>query len=240
MSSSHCHINSPFKMFFTLPEKSFCVKNFILTQSVISTRRSFVRHYGKTIKHAPSGPSIRNWALSFEESGQTLHPKKKPINRVRIAEKIDSIRRLIQEDSKTSIRRLASQTNGCYSTTRTILRKDLRLHPYKTKKSHKLLPTDPPNRLEFANIMLDRFVDFNNIIFTDEAHFYLEGIVNSQNDRDWQPENPENIESASAAFNGLGGVIGSRAYRPLLLRDGCEWPPDHCDSDRGQIWGNDH
>lgn len=82
------------------------------------------------------------------------------------------------------------------------------------------MPTDPPKRLEFANIMLDRFVDFNNIIFTDEAHFYLEGIVNSQNDRDWQPENPENIESASlhplhlTAWVGLSahGLIGPYYY----------------------------
>ncbi|KAJ4438737.1 hypothetical protein ANN_14688 [Periplaneta americana] len=39
--------------------------------------------------------------------------------------------------------------------------------------------------------MLTRFNDFNNIIFSDEAHFHPDGYVNKHNCRYWSTENPQ-------------------------------------------------
>lgn len=38
--------------------------------------------------------------------------------------------------------------------------------------------------------MFERFRSFNNILFSDEAHFHLNGHVNKQNCRYWAAENP--------------------------------------------------
>ena len=38
--------------------------------------------------------------------------------------------------------------------------------------------------------MFDVSTDFNNIIFSDEAHFHVNGFVNKQNSRHWAAENP--------------------------------------------------
>lgn len=39
--------------------------------------------------------------------------------------------------------------------------------------------------------MLERFPTLNNILFSDEAHFHLNGHVNKQNCRYWAEENPK-------------------------------------------------
>ena len=44
---------------------------------------------------------------------------------------------------------------------------------------------DYENRLIFAVEMMERFNSFNNIIFSEEAHFYLDGVVKKQNFRYW-------------------------------------------------------
>jgi len=54
-----------------------------------------------------------------------------------------------------------------------------------------LKPQDYAHRLQFANEMLERFASFNNIFFSDEAHFHLNGHVNRQNCRYWSDTNPK-------------------------------------------------
>lgn len=41
------------------------------------------------------------------------------------------------------------------------------------------------------------FTNFHKIIFSDEAHFHLDGYVNKQNCRIWATENPRAIQEAS-------------------------------------------
>lgn len=49
-------------------------------------------------------------------------------------------------------------------------------------------------RVEFCKVITDMFesegLDEKQIIFTDEAHFWLNGYVNKQNYRFWGQENP--------------------------------------------------
>ena len=70
-----------------------------------------------------------------------------------------------------------------------ILTKDLHLHAYKIQLTQELKPTDYVHRREFANWMLEnQKVEGNfskKIIFSDEAHFQLDGYVNTHNFRIW-------------------------------------------------------
>lgn len=45
--------------------------------------------------------------------------------------------------------------------------------------------------LYFVYVMLKRFKNFNNIIFSDEAHFHLDGYVDRQNCRFWGEKIPQ-------------------------------------------------
>ena len=74
-----------------------------------------------------------------------------------------------------------------------ILTKDLQLHAYTIQLTQELKSTDHMQCQEFGNWMLEnQKVDGNfskKIIFSDEAHFQLDGYVNTQNCRIWGAEN---------------------------------------------------
>ena len=73
-----------------------------------------------------------------------------------------------------------------------VLRFDLHLTPYKIAIMQHLKDTDIESRMEFCRWMLlqdDNIV--NNMWFSDEAHFHLDGAVNKQNMRFWGTAKPE-------------------------------------------------
>ncbi|UYV79759.1 hypothetical protein LAZ67_18000579 [Cordylochernes scorpioides] len=65
---------------------------------------------------------------------------------------------------------------------------------YKIQRFHELKVGDFQKRQEFAAwVFLQIDIDENwlsNVLWTDEAHFYLNGEVNTQNSRIWATENP--------------------------------------------------
>ncbi|VEN44226.1 unnamed protein product [Callosobruchus maculatus] len=56
-----------------------------------------------------------------------------------------------------------------------ILKLDLKLHPYKIQLVQELKPNDLNLRKSYAETMSDRFSNFNNLLFSDKAHFHLNG-----------------------------------------------------------------
>ncbi|GBN31554.1 hypothetical protein AVEN_252175-1 [Araneus ventricosus] len=85
-----------------------------------------------------------------------------------------------------------------YSTVRKLLRRILNFYPYKIKPVHLLQDRDSEVRTTFALEFLARkVVDVTwpwNIMWSDEAHFYLNGHVNTHNCRIWTAENPHAIQ----------------------------------------------
>lgn len=126
-----------------------------------------------------------------------------------------------------SIFKRSQQLSLSQTTTWRILRKDLGLHPYKIVLTQELKPLDHQKRREFANLVLEHLEIepnfFKNIIFSDEAHFHLDGTVNKQNCRYWNETNPQIIQekllhsAKVTVWCGLwhGGIIG-----PYFFEDG--------------------
>ena len=101
-----------------------------------------------------------------------------------------------------------------------ILRNILGLHPYKIKLTQELKLLDHQKRRIFVNWgeqQLDNDLDFyRKIIFSDEAHFWLNSFVNKQTMSYWSDSNPLVI----IAFRkncGLVRFMGRRRHWAVLL-----------------------
>ncbi|KAJ8956559.1 hypothetical protein NQ318_019283 [Aromia moschata] len=72
--------------------------------------------------------------------------------------------------------------------------KKVKYHPYRVRLIHELAEDDFDRRTEFCEYMMDHNNQNNgfiaNILFSDEATFFLNGHVNRQNTRYWSQENP--------------------------------------------------
>jgi hypothetical protein len=149
-------------------------------------------------------------------------PKLKMRHRTgRSLENIAAVTESVADSSGTLIRRRSQQLDIPISTMQRILTKDLHLHAYKIQLTQELKPTDHVQRREFVNWVLEnQKVDCNfskKIIFSDEAHFQLDGHVNTQTCRIWSAENPRVIHEKllhvqrATVWCGFwaGGVIGS-------------------------------
>ena len=75
-----------------------------------------------------------------------------------------------------------------------ITRKDIGLHAFKIKLSQEIKPLDHLKRQKFSNWALAKLEEneefHRKIIFSDEAHFWLNGFVNKQNMCYWSATNP--------------------------------------------------
>ncbi|GBP92337.1 hypothetical protein EVAR_63360_1 [Eumeta japonica] len=127
----------------------------------------------------------------FENTGATVRIQNSGRPRsVRDEETIAEVEASVRQNPSLSIRKRSQALNIKKSSLHSILKKDLHLKAYKIQLVQELKDTDYANRLNFANEMLQRFNNFNNILFSDEANFHLNGHVNKQNCRYWAVENP--------------------------------------------------
>jgi len=97
----------------------------------------------------------------------------------------------VKEDASLSIRKLSVAAQISYGTTRSVLRDDLGLKPYRRQIVHELEPADYEKRVKFANWFLSLPSNaINFIIFSDEAWFTLKEPENQQNNRLWLKSKP--------------------------------------------------
>ena len=107
---------------------------------------------------------------------------------------INRVKAVIDDDPSLSVRQVARATDISFQTVQRILRKHLKMFPYKIQIVQKLEPQDRPNRQFFAETLLEREATnpgyLKKIVFTDESTFSVHGEVNRHNCRIWATENP--------------------------------------------------
>lgn len=144
---------------------------------------------------APSCNLIKLWVKKFRLTGTTTNNTTRPREKVkRSAENIAITAAAVQNHPRRSIRKLAASLNLHRSTVHRIMRLDLKVHPYKIRIIQKIKQEDYVNRKKYCEHMLENFSlenDMDKVLFSDEAHFHLEGYVNRQNCRYWAPNNPK-------------------------------------------------
>ena len=110
-------------------------------------------------------------------------------------------RQILTLAPKTPLKQLGQQLGCSYSTAQRMARTDLKLHPYKIANHQKLRSCDEEARKRYCAWFLRKShtsAEFiQNIWFSDEAHFHLNGRVNSQNYRFWGTEPSKEVAERS-------------------------------------------
>ena len=179
----------------TLEQRYEIIQIYFENQSSIRATYRRLRHfYG--VHNRPSEQAIRRTVDRFRTT-YSLEDAITPARRrnVRTEENIAAVNESVEEDPNLSIRRRSQELGLCPSTTWKILRKDLGLHPYKIQLVQELKPRDHYMRRSFADWALEQLATdplfYRKIVFSDEAHFWLNGFVNKQNCRIWSETNPQ-------------------------------------------------
>lgn len=193
-----------------------CVLWFHESKSVITVQRRFRLEYGRD---PPSNNSIKRWYQQFKDTGNVLHMK--GAGRPTVSEEVvDRVREAFLRSPRKSTRRASLELGIPQSTIVKVLNKRLKLHAYKIQLLHNIKEDDKPRRYNFAVEILNKVEEDNDflrkVIFSDEATFHVNGVVNRHNCRIWGSENPHvvqeverdspkvNVWCALAAY----GVIG--------------------------------
>jgi transposase len=137
--------------------------------------------------------------------------------------KLETLLHFVQ-NPHLSLRKAATQVDVCFKSIDNIL-KTSNFHPYKITLVQELSEDDFDRRLEFCEVMMQKHEEnnkfFNQIVFTDEATFMLNGSLNRHNCRYWADQNPhwmrETHTQHPQKVNVWAGIIGNRLVGPFFI-----------------------
>lgn len=182
---------------YTKEQRVFIVEQYFKNnEGLAATVRNFRTKYGRNSDLTSS--TVKRLIKKFRETGSIsdLRHSGRP-STSRSTQNIEAVRESVAESPGTSIRHRGQELDISRSSLQRIVTKDLHLHAYKVQLAQELKPTDHAQRREFVEWIMEQQqvdADFSNkIIFSDEAHFHLDGFVNRQNCRIWGSENPRVI-----------------------------------------------
>jgi len=206
--------------------KAQCILWMNQYKSAVVVRRKFRTKYPNYRHNIPSRTVIRTWYSRFSETGridQGNEHRGRPPVRPQIVEAIDNI---YKENPSTSIRQAAQQVPICKTSVHKVVRKNIKLYPYKIQMLQSLEHSDYKKRETFARTVLDLIntdaTFLQRVCFTDEATFHVSGNVNRHNVRIWGRENPHAViefERASPKLNVWCGLLHDRVIGPFFFDD---------------------
>ncbi|KAF2344890.1 Protein of unknown function DUF4817 [Trinorchestia longiramus] len=176
-------------MQLTKEQRIFIVVNFLDSNSIQHVKKLFQECF--TRRNSPSIVAIWKNVRKYKTEGTSLNLTKGRSGRKSTERALENVE--IVHQALLANPDISSRKNGLgksKSTISRILKLELKRHPYKMHVRHKLLDTDLPRQLNFAQRFLqknDRFIE--DIVIGDEAAFHLNGKVNSHNVRRYAPKN---------------------------------------------------
>lgn len=202
---------------YSVEQRVFMVKKYFSTKSFKQTTEMFVERFGNQRK--PSKSCIFELVNLFQTTGSVTPKKHQRKRTVLTPTKVDEISQLMQASPSISLRQLKSKTNVSQSSCYTVVRKMLKLRPYKISTVHKLLDVDPDARINYCRWMMQAItngtINLDLTFFSDEAWFSLDGYLNSQNNRFWSLNNPH-VFIESPLHSKKVGVICFMSRRRII------------------------
>lgn len=185
---------------FTVEQRKFIVKRYYeLDKDLAALHWEF---QAKFFIVAPARRSILKMVAKFESKGTVHNLHKGNSGRlvtVSSEANIERVRDHFATNPRTSIKAASQNLNISKTSVQLMLKKKLKMHPYKMQPVQLLTPRARTNRVNCAHMLLELLNNeqqedvLNNIWFSDEAHFYLSGYCNKQNQRHWALENPHEL-----------------------------------------------
>ena len=150
--------------------------------SVTIVQREFAKLFDlKPRDPRPSSVTIRKAQQDAHSVGLARIPKSGRERDARTDENVSLVLQSIEENPRTSQRRLSNEHDLSQPTVNRIL-KEAKFHPYRLRVFHSMSEEDYENRVDFASEMLSRLDHehnfLNRILFSDEAMFHTCGGVN--------------------------------------------------------------
>ena len=183
---------------WTVEQRVFAYESYVKSDgSITAVQREFRRRFNiHRNEVVPTRNAIKRWVRALRTRGNVLDMKPVGAPRtVRTTENLERVQQAVQRSPNRSARKHATELGISDRSLRRILHKDLHLHPYKLAVVQQLKEGDCEQRLQFARQMLEIFQANDDLILlmSDEAHFYLNGMVNQQNCRFWALEQPREL-----------------------------------------------
>ena len=177
-----------FKMAASSQKAAEAVQLYFETSSPVTVIRTMHKQYPKDKKL--SKQQILRLVKRFQQTGSVQDSRHYNTGRPRTsrsAENIADVEKIIEETPQKSVRQvLGDVTNtsrSSYGSFYRTLRFELKLYPYTLSVMQHLKDSDVMYRLEFARWAASHPGILDNVWFSDESHFHLNGSVDSQNCR---------------------------------------------------------
>ena len=162
-------------------------------ESPTAALRKFKSDHG-LIKDPFTTHSITRLVDKFETTGSILDQEKSgrpSLQGKRCAAVENALQHNVSELGCSSSRKISDETDIPHTSVYRILRNKLGLFPYKFTMLQELKSTDVPLRLHFAKWFLNNQEMLDNILWSDECHFYINGTINTKNCVIWSAHNPK-------------------------------------------------
>ena len=189
---------------YCIKKRSFVATTYCSTKSIKQTQSLFSKEFGidrRNKKEIPNERTIRRWVANFKNSGtvknKSTEERKPREPTVRTADNVASTLVSVNNSPKKSIRRRSVELKIPRESLRTILKTDLHLKPYTIQMHQRLHKASVKERLTMCRWFLSKIEEdaefLNNVWFSDEAHFSLNGYVNSKNYVFWGSSKPNEV-----------------------------------------------
>lgn len=131
------------------------------------------------------------------------------------------------EDPHNSTRKAAQQLDDISKSSIHRILKSNKYHPYKVRLVHELSEDDFDRRVEYCELMMTKIENdenfINNVVFSDEASFMLNGTVNRHNCRYWADDNPHWMREAHTQYpekiNVWAGIFRDQIIGPFFIEE---------------------
>ena len=169
-----------------------------------------VREIARTLKIAPS--TVSDIIKRFEDSESVDDmPRSGRPRTSRTPKLIKVVRERIRRNPRRSMRKMARELQISEGSVRNIVKKDLRLRPYKLQKAHLLTKKNQQQRDQRCKALLKRLARGTHlkVVWSDEMPVSIEQEVNKQNDRILTPD--------ISAANSSGRIVQKSAHPASLM-----------------------
>lgn len=190
--------------------------------------RSIANLFAETYldRPTPNPSTIARIVNKFKANGciKVGHQRRNRIKTARTEERRNQLEHLVEQNCKTSTKKLAVRLGISKSSTFRLLKQE-KYHCYRFQNHQELRNGDCDKRILFCQTLFDKINNdenfLNNILFTDEATFVLSGEVNSQNVRYWSRNNLHLFHPTHTQYpqkvNVWAGLVHGHVIGPFFI-----------------------